>query len=319
MKRSSKILTIVVPVYNSKKFIAECIDSIIRNLPKVEIILVDDGSTDGSEVICDKYSNNFDDIRTIHTKNVGVSSARNLGLKLATGKYVWFIDSDDVILNGALISIVKAIIDNDFDIFVFSYVKGGSFETLEAPKNINIETKSKEEAIYTLLDPNFATFPWNKIFRKELLEENNISFPTEMVMCEDMEFCYKAFDKAKRVILTNDKLYGYRINEKGASYSKNKVRYKDAAIANYDLCTYIERNYPKYFDEIFSNTVVAIISYFYNYTACDDRYHAFSVFIKKHSSDFYKLNRKTKLEATIFLRSRYLFNVVGHMKSVLHR
>ncbi|MBT8849104.1 hypothetical protein BTH50_07750 [Lactobacillus delbrueckii subsp. bulgaricus] len=95
---------------------------------------------------------------------------------------MWFIDSDDVVLNGVLSKIGNIIVDNDFDIFVFGYVKKENFEGVKGPKNIKVQKLNKEDAIYSLLDPSFATFPWNKIFRRELIVKNNISFPVEMVL-----------------------------------------------------------------------------------------------------------------------------------------
>ncbi|APG72379.1 hypothetical protein LJ046_00940 [Lactobacillus delbrueckii subsp. jakobsenii ZN7a-9 = DSM 26046] len=319
MKDNTKILTIIIPVYNSEKYITKCIESIVYASSKIEIILIDDGSTDGSGQICDTYSSKFANVKTIHAKNGGVSRARNLGLKSATGKYVWFIDSDDVVLNGVLSKIVNTIVDNDFDIFIFGYVKKENFEGVKGSKNIKIQKLNKEDAIYSLLDPSFATFPWNKIFRRELIVKNNISFPVEMVMCEDMEFCYKAFDKAKRILLTDNKLYGYRENFSGASHNKNISRYKDAAVANFDLCTYIEKNYPKYFSLIVDNTVSAILSYMYYYGDSDDRYNAFNDFITVNIKKCQSLSIKKRIEAKLFLKNRILFDNIANIKRMIKK
>lgn len=323
MKENSPLLTIVVPVYNSKHYLKECVNSIInneiKNNARVEIILVDDGSSDGSAKACDEYSQNNDNIEVVHLKNGGVSKARNFGLKLATGKYVWFVDSDDILLNGALSNVIETITTTDFDIYIFGYLLKNKFEGTNDVEKKKILKMSKKEAIHSLLDPDFATFPWNKIFKKSLIIENSISFPNKMIMCEDMEFCYMVFDKAKKFLLTNSKLYGYRKNGSGASFSKSKAHFKDAAIANFDLCEYIEKNYPEYFGEIFKNTVVSIVSYLYKYNNSDSDYLKLSGFIKTHETQCYKLSGKLKIEVLLFLHGKYIFDIVGFIKILVKK
>jgi len=102
------IISIVVPVYNVEEYLEICLKSIIDNYQDgIEIILVDDGSQDNSSLICDKYSNDYEYIKVKHKKNGGLSSARNVGINESTGKYIWFVDSDDYIKQGSIEKIKK--------------------------------------------------------------------------------------------------------------------------------------------------------------------------------------------------------------------
>ena len=115
-----KKLSIIVPVYNSQKYLRRCIESVVNQMREwVELIIVDDGSTDDSPYICDEYKM-IDNISVIHKKNGGLSSARNAGLEIATGDYVFFLDSDDLI-DGSLINDLGKYFDEDWDFLNFGY------------------------------------------------------------------------------------------------------------------------------------------------------------------------------------------------------
>ena len=120
------IISIIIPMYNVENYIAICLNSIIQNdLKNVEVIIVNDGSTDNSRTIAERYQAKYSQIRVYDKKNEGVSSARNYGLMKSKGDWVWFIDSDDAINQGSLKYIKKEISDrnNKFDILVFKYLK----------------------------------------------------------------------------------------------------------------------------------------------------------------------------------------------------
>ena len=121
--KKNKELSIIIPVYNSEKYLAECLDSILKNqkLDRTEVILVNDGSTDGSERICEEYISRYNNLfRYIKTKNSGLSEARNNGLSMASGKYVWFVDSDDMVSADAISNILNQ--KSEHDITVMGYV-----------------------------------------------------------------------------------------------------------------------------------------------------------------------------------------------------
>ena len=109
MSKDNILLSIIVPVYNSEKYLKECLNSIVSDNHLIEIILVDDGSTDQSATICDEYAKKVDNIRVFHLTNKGVSAARNFGIKHSNGQWIWFIDSDDFIAINAIKVIIKNI------------------------------------------------------------------------------------------------------------------------------------------------------------------------------------------------------------------
>lgn len=174
------LLSIIIPMYNVEKYIKFCINSVIKNdISDVEILIVNDGSTDSSRAIMEKYQSEYSQIRVYDKKNEGVSSARNYGLMKSKGDWVWFIDSDDAINQGSLKYIKKEISDrnNKFDILVFKYLKFKRNSDVSKINDIKIPNEakaiSKFQAMKSLLDNNIAAFPWNKIFKKVFLIKLN--------------------------------------------------------------------------------------------------------------------------------------------------
>ena len=153
-------LSIIVPVYNVEKYIQKCVNSIInQTYSNLEIILVDDGSYDGSSVICDEWAKRDSRISVIHKSNGGLSDARNAGLDVARGQYITFVDSDDWLLSNTLAPLIETI--GDCDILEYSIE-----ERLQLQDRIydNIDEYWIRESVYT------HTYAWNKIYRKELFE-----------------------------------------------------------------------------------------------------------------------------------------------------
>ncbi len=119
---ASPFLSIILPIYNVEKYLDRCMKSILKQSFKdYEIILVDDGSTDSSPILCDKYGKQLNKVKVLHKSNGGLSSARNAGLELAKGKYIFWLDSDDYISEEALSSIVKTLNKSEVDILKFNY------------------------------------------------------------------------------------------------------------------------------------------------------------------------------------------------------
>lgn len=207
-------ISIIVPVYNGRQKIRRCVDSIInQTYPSIEIILVDDGSKDGSAQICDEYEERYKNVKVIHKNNGGVSSARNIGLKYATGEYIGFVDSDDYVESNMFQIMIEEI--NGFDLVMCGYYQDEK-KHIGVPYNQGV---SKEEAIRNIIGSGpFKGFPWNKLFRKSIIEEENITFQTDIHMCEDLLFCVEYINKSKNISLISEALYHYdNTNENGAS------------------------------------------------------------------------------------------------------
>lgn len=198
------LISIIIPIYNVCEYLEKCLDSVInQTYNNLEIILVDDGSSDGSEKICDKYALKDNRIKVIHKENGGVASARNEGVKHSTGAYIGWIDSDDFACPNMFERLYQLSQENDADIVVCgNYVN----EINENDNKSEIYTKKAKDIMPDVLLDNITSHLWNKLFKRELF--NDIVFPNISV-AEDVAVVHKIFEKADNVTFTNEKLYLY--------------------------------------------------------------------------------------------------------------
>lgn len=214
-------LSIIVPIYNVEKYLERCIKSILnQTYNNFELILVNDGSTDGSGIICEKYSGFDHRIRVIHKNNGGVSSARNMGIDNANGKYIGFIDPDDYI-NKYMYEILISIINrNGSDMVISDYYKidedNIDDKTLNMPINIdNLEVHSinGDEAIDKLFDCGEKfIFAWNKLYKSCLFDKLRYE---EGKIYEDEFIAHRILYKCKYISVVDEKLYFY-VQRKGS-------------------------------------------------------------------------------------------------------
>lgn len=216
MKESKPKLSIIVPVYNVEKYLPYCIESIISNSFNLnswlEIILVDDGSTDKSGDICDQYALKYSFINVIHQNNQGLSAARNTALDIANGEWVAFVDSDDIVRKNYLSVLLNNIKHNkEADIIIFKYKTFDNDNSLKNNEAIysskNISVLSKSTAMYYLTTETIGNYAWNKIFKKKMFD--NIKFPVGK-RYEDIAVMHKYFNLANSIYLYDDYLYYYR-------------------------------------------------------------------------------------------------------------
>ena len=196
-------VSVIVPVYNVESYIGRCVDSLIlQSLKEVEIILVDDGSTDFSGIICDKYASVDSRITVIHQKNCGLSGARNIGMSVATGKYIMFVDADD----WCEIDYCKLPFDvaenNNADLVIFEHT-GERTRNTEAKQNVNETDLSRDQAI-CFVYKNHKGMVWNKLYRKDLV--SNIHFIPGRYY-EDGPYTAELLQNTNRVIYVDKVLY----------------------------------------------------------------------------------------------------------------
>lgn len=222
----SPALSFIIPVYNVEAYLRKCINSILEQSgTDCEVILVDDGSTDGSGAICDEFSGQNTNVKTLHQKNSRHSAARNAGLEKAVGKYVSFIDSDDYIGQGCVKKILNWIKSTDADICFMEGYKlfpDGTTESLgdEIDRN-QISGRSKEEVFRHLATrPKYPGSACTKLFRRDFLTENELKFPTNLTHAEDLTFCLNCFLKAEKFDALSCPFYYYRQNREGSMTSK---------------------------------------------------------------------------------------------------
>lgn len=218
-------LSIVVSIYNIEKYISKCIDSLLKqNSLEYEVILVDDGSTDGSGKICKEYAKKYEHIIKYYYKtNGGLSSARNYGLDRSKGQYVLFFDGDDYLDKDTLDKVIVEIENNKLDIIQFGYR-----EVNESGHIILEDNSSKTDTLKNyicngneFLEKNkLITMPWAYIFKKEFLLDNRLRF-LEGIYHEDEEFTIRAIALSNRIMFFDKVIYNYVIRQGSIMRSVN--------------------------------------------------------------------------------------------------
>lgn len=214
---SAPVVSTIIPVFNTGKYLSRCIDSILaQSIGDIEIILVDDGSTDDSPAICDEYKSKYDNIKVIHQPNSGVSIARNTGLKLANGKYIHFADSDDFWGGGFYIEAVNQLVANRGEVYCSSsYVQNHDGDFIAKSSDERIELLSTQQAVAGLLNCDKISYSLcDKLFRKSIL--SGVFFRQNIFHNEDFLFCYEALKEAKNVVVTSRPYYYYCFNQGSA-------------------------------------------------------------------------------------------------------
>jgi len=198
-------ISVIVAIYNIEQYLVKCIESLIsQTYDNLEIILMDDGSTDASGEICDKYAKKDKRIKVVHQKNQGLSMVRNNGIKMAAGKYVILVDGDDFVERKYVERLFRQLEKNDADIAVCGY----KIEPNGKVEYVPSVAMDGEEATIRLLteQENYQIVSWNKIYKKELFD--GIIFPAGKKH-EDTLTTYKIMAKARKVVFVSDPLYYY--------------------------------------------------------------------------------------------------------------
>ena len=215
-----KELSIIVPVYNVESFLPECLDSILHQPYKnYELILVDDGSTDNSSIICDEYTKRDNRVRVIHKQNGGLSSARNAGLDICRGKYISFIDSDDY-LDGDIYTEAIEKMENDAEIDVvwlnyYSIYEDGRKEIHQNTKDYYVK-KSDNSSLYQFV--NNEAFAWLKIYRSRVF--GGIRYPEGRIL-EDLYIVPDLFDVVNKIYVSKIGFIAYRQRSGSISHKRH--------------------------------------------------------------------------------------------------
>lgn len=239
------LISVIVPIYDVEQYICRCVDSIIAQTYKhLEIILVDDGSTDNCPQICDEYAKKDSRIRVIHKKNGGLSDARNAGMDVATGEYISFIDSDDYVSNDFIETLYNAAISENSDIVECSVVKFYEDEHFDEYKDdLKIASFNTEESLSKLIAENpFKQHVWNKLYKADLV----LDIPYAVGKLNEDEFwTYQIFGRAKRVTRVNKTMYYYFQRQSSIMGNTYNLRRLDALEGKADRQKYIEKNFPR--------------------------------------------------------------------------
>jgi len=225
------LFSVVVPIYNSEKHLKRCIESILNQAEAVELILVDDGSTDGSQDICNHFLYNNSNIIYHYQKNSGVSVARNTGIELATQEYIIFVDSDDYLDSEMFPNLSLSIKTNDFDMLIFgmrfSYYKKEYLEfsvEKKYPYEGNLEYNQLNNEFEEMFEANVFSSACNKVFKRSFILNCNIRFLPSMKTYEDLHFVLNVISEKGKIYFLNKSFYNYRLD---LEMSKSNLRTND--------------------------------------------------------------------------------------------
>ena len=223
MKTGEIPISVIIPVYNAEEYLARCMESVLAQTHRrLEIILINDGSTDESGTICDEYARRDSRVIVIHQANGGVSAARNAGLARATGRYIGFADADDTVMPRMFEKLLEAIRKHGKQTAVCGHVRfhvEGPVEVREQreiPESLDVD-KALE---YLLSSKYFEGFLWNKLFDAGLVngergKGRKLRFDTDLHFCEDLLFVNRCLLKSNGIAYVPEALYHYRLRETG--------------------------------------------------------------------------------------------------------
>lgn len=295
-------LSIIIPVYNCEEYIEECINSVIKQEinNNYEIILVDDGSSDNSGRICDEYAEKYFFISTIHKKNGGASSARNLGIKHSRGEYLMFIDSDDFIYCKANLQDIINSLKKDITQYRYLHYYDSFNKYTSMNKAYYYDGITYNDFLnYGVQNSTFSISPCDKIVRRSIIVDNNIFF-TEGIVAEDIDWSFRVYMHATTIDYIDDEVYAYRQHRNGSVTFKPSTKAIESLL--FILKKWINYNYND----------ISFKSLFYNYLAY--QYIILLTIInnknctKKNKREIYELkfilkydkNRKVRLSNKLF-------------------
>lgn len=236
------MISVIVPVYNVEKYLDNCIESIInQTYSDLEIILVDDGSSDNSSKICDDWSEKDNRIIVLHQENQGVSSARNNGLRLAKGEYIGFVDSDDYIESKMYEILLNKLLEDNSDISVCSSYVVDKNGVVKTDTSLGNQQYSQEEAV-KLISYKMNNSLWNKLFKAELIK--NCRFDENHTFGEDHLILLQILKNVNKVSFTNHSLYYYVQRENsitGMSFNKKSF---DQVFMKDTMFEFVKENFP---------------------------------------------------------------------------
>lgn len=292
-------ISIIIPVYNCEKYLEECLESIIHQVDKNmdEIIIINDGSTDSSDTIISRFLSVYSNIIYILTENKGVSNARNIGINTASGDFVLFIDSDDILIDGTIKKIKK---ECSFDVdCIFTKYRLLGDNTIKADSYVKKDLNKKEALNYMYYGKNICGYVWNKVYRKDFLLNNGIRFSLDSCILEDELFNLCVIHFANKIVYYDFTSYLYRVHYDSLSHEHSvkkylslvKTREKIFKLINYNMN---EKKFIKKTHRLFLLAIFDSYKYRLNY---EDKKNIRELYLKYKKNyyyfDFYYLIKKT--------------------------
>ena len=287
-------ISVIIPIYNVEKYLRKCLESVLRQKEiSMEIILVDDGSTDTSGNICDEYVANYSNIKCIHIKNSGPSTAKNVGYEVATGNYIAFIDSDDEIKPEMFSTMLQSGYKHNADIVCCNYIQVDEEGNISHTDYTNQEyVLTRDEALKAILiKDKIYSQCWTKIYKRETMNLHNVRNTDGLKTEEDFIYNIQAFACSKTVCIVDKPLYIYTHRSKSLSkdyYRDHISQYIDNRILRLELVDNIIQEkfphlqeYSTYHCIFYYNELIGRVCLFPNIYH-DQRVHKVISYIKNH-------------------------------------
>lgn len=323
------LISVIVPIFNAQQYMEKCIDSILKQTyEKLEIILVDDGSTDSSLSICQEYAQKDDRIIVISKSNGGVSSARNVGINIAKGKYIAFVDSDDWIEHSSFEFLLNTSKEFNADVVIHPMIFESPNRQFTSNVSEEIITFDKVEAICeVLLERKFGGHFPNKFFKRELFPQN--IFDEEVHVYEDLLAIVNIFMRCNKVIYINKYFYHYRMNNESAMHQPYNNKYLTIRIAAKKIEDLVKKNFADKTE--YTNLLKIRINYNICNKAYQQRYYNKSIFnqeftnlrsilIKSYSAEVRKLcNNRERIFYDIAKKGKFTYLLFNLLLDIYHK
>lgn len=230
-------ISVIICIYNAEKYLRQCLDSIVnQTLKDIEIICVNDGSTDSSKDILEEYANKDKRVVIVNQSNLYAGAARNTGIKLAKGEYIHFMDSDDWIKNNTYEYLYKQLSKKAVDVIIFQYDKVSLISGKIIPCR---QTLLRDNQISNVNEnPNFflhcSAVPWNKIYRKDFILQNNLKFDTNLICANDRSYFINCILAANKIMVSKKSFVYYRMNNKESLVGKTRLKNYECHFISYE-------------------------------------------------------------------------------------
>ena len=238
--------SIIIPVYNSEKYLEECIDSVInQNRFDYEIILINDGSTDNSGLICDKYAERYNHIRVIHQSNQGQNKARFKGINISNGKYCIFLDSDDYWDKTLLEEIDLVLNKEEYDVVIFNMnrISKNNIRTENSIfEDLSVFCEDSKDIVFKkLISTSCLNSLFNKVIKRDIISEYDKFNKIRLITSEDLLVSLSILYTAHNIIYLDKPLYNYRMNENSVTHKFNSKKFDDITIVRYEVLEYLKK------------------------------------------------------------------------------
>lgn len=237
-------VSIIIPIYNKRDYLADCIAQLLnQTFSDYEIILIDDGSTDGSDVVADEFASRYSHIKVFHQVNQGVSVARNVGVQKACGNWIWFIDADDIPESAWLQKIQPLFQCDHYDIICSDFNKvfpDGSSEPITTGIQGAVDPAELPDLfVKKQRSTGYFGYLWCKLIRREFMQNSKASFQPGLTLAEDLKFMVALYEQNPRCCFTNDVAMNYTVNALNSSGEK-AVDYQAQLEIRYEIYQWIQ-------------------------------------------------------------------------------